>query len=72
MASEALKVIASAWSVAFIALFFLSFRPDRNPDPIVTLILFALAVTGSGWLWYRSRKKAESNPSPSQKGHPDA
>lgn len=63
---EALSVIASAWSVAFMLLFLgmCSLLDDsiETAKPMFTtafFVLMTLAVTGSGWLGYRSRVKQE-------------
>jgi uncharacterized membrane protein len=61
--SELLKLIASAWSVAFIVLFLYSAlstptHPAPTEDTVCAiLILFAGAVTGAAWLYYRHREK---------------
>lgn len=62
---EALKVIASAWAVAFIILFGLwtLTLPTVKPDHriliwfAIWLVLLSGAVTGAGWLYYRSTSK---------------
>lgn len=57
---EAFTVIASAWSTAFIVLFFafaIAAPPGATDDATarayVILFLFVGAVTGAGWLWFR-------------------
>lgn len=61
---EALMVMGSAWSIVLIALFVIfalsqvpapSDHPEARAD-VITL-LFVGAVTGAGWLWYRSQVK---------------
>jgi hypothetical protein len=69
---EALMVIASAWSVAFIVLFLASVTtaPQAGLSPErVHIILFLLvgAVTGSGWLWFRHKLKKQHSPVQSAK-----
>jgi hypothetical protein len=61
---EALMIIASAWSTAFILLFLLFVVTDKASTPEEQIIrahvivtLFIGAVTGSGWLWFRSHSK---------------
>lgn len=62
---EALKTIASAWAVAFIILFaafILSPLPVNDPGKMIVrghldFTFFVGAVTGAGWLWYRSRER---------------
>jgi uncharacterized membrane protein len=64
---EALKVIASAWSVAFIVLFLYSglcipTHPAPTEDTVCAiLILFAGAVTGAAWLYYRHKEKKHAD-----------
>lgn len=53
---EAIKVIISAWSVAFIALAIFGAPYVRDRAEAYALIFFA-AVTGCGWLRYRSDSK---------------
>lgn len=53
---EAVKVIISAWSVAFIIMFVVVMA-GPNPHPESVGITLAGAVTGAGWLWYRSSCK---------------
>jgi hypothetical protein len=61
-------MIASAWCVAFIALFVfvLAEAPPGSVSPGLSFFLFAMAVTGCGWLWYRgdvkNRRKKENVP----------
>ncbi len=53
---EALSIIASAWSVAFIVLF-VFYIPNITATTISGAVFFFLlggAVTGAGWLAYRS------------------
>jgi hypothetical protein len=69
---EALKVIASAWSVAFVVLFLASVTtaPQAGLSPErVHIILFLMvgAVTGSGWLWFRHKLKKQHSPVQSAK-----
>lgn len=66
---EALMIIASAWSVAFIILFVacvlnLSAVAPGDPDTTarLTCILLAGAVTGVGWLWFRHERKKRGQP----------
>lgn len=54
---EALSVIASAWSVAFISIFVVYALVPQQHDPVVWFSLDALAVTGFGWLIYRHNSK---------------
>jgi hypothetical protein len=64
---EALKVIASAWSVAFIIMFVIFQLNDLGKShPILWLFLLTSAVTGSGWLTYRAQSK---EPESASKGH---
>lgn len=58
--SEAAKVIVSSWSVVFIVLFLLDFArigEGQAPDPEYFAVVFIGAVTGAGWLIYRSNTK---------------
>lgn len=58
----AMKVIASAWSGAFIVAFLLwCSSVQSKPDTLLTLFLLAGAITGGGWLSYRSAEKAKEN-----------
>ena len=60
---EALMIIASAWSIALIVLFFASVTtgPQIAPFSIerVHIVFFSFvgAVTGCGWLWFRHELK---------------
>ena len=61
---EALMIIASAWSVAFIVLFFVFAAADKPVAPSmadarihVIFVLFVGAITGVGWLWFRRQLK---------------
>lgn len=61
---EALMVMASAWSTAFIVLFLVFTAADKPVAPDmadarvhVICVLFAGAVTGAGWLWFRRQLK---------------
>lgn len=67
---EALMVIASAWSVAFIVLFVAAVTTapqDGLSSERVHVILLLLigAVTGSGWLWFRHKLKKQHSLIPS-------
>jgi hypothetical protein len=57
---EALSIVASAWSTAFIALFLVYAVAEMPRDPLLAevraraiIVLFVGAVTGAGWLWHR-------------------
>jgi hypothetical protein len=58
---EALKVIASGWAVAFIGVFIAfvgAIRPGFDDAFAVDVFIsFVGAITGMGWLIYRSREK---------------
>lgn len=59
---EALMVIASAWSVAFIVLLIFAVVTSEPSEPStarvhVIFMLLIGAVTGSGWLWFRGELK---------------
>lgn len=61
---ETIKVIASAWSTAFIILFLLLVTADRPADEDtalarqhLTYYLSVGAITGAGWLWARYESK---------------
>lgn len=61
---EALMIVTSAWSTAFIVLFFVFAAVDKPvasdmADARVHVIfgLFVGAVTGVGWLWFRRQLK---------------
>ena len=61
---EALSIVASAWSMAFIALFLVYAVAEMPPDPQLAevrawavIVLFIGAVTGAGWLWHRHAMK---------------
>jgi hypothetical protein len=61
---EMIKIITSAWSVAFIILFFLVAAAPTPTDTSITpirdweiLVLFALAITGAGWLLARRMER---------------
>ena len=65
-----IKVITSAWSVAFILLFFLVAAAPKPSDASILqirdweiLVLFGLAITGAGWLCARKLEKKRSGPS---------
>jgi hypothetical protein len=67
---KAIKIIVSAWSVAFIIMFFVVLASTEPSDPsrkssyiLLIFVLFSLAVTGVGWLWYRSGEKDHDNDS---------
>ena len=67
---ETLSIIVSAWSTAFVALFFIYAIADMPPDPLlaefrarVIIFLFVGAVTGAGWLWHRHAMKKQRNDS---------
>lgn len=67
---QALMVIASAWSTAFIILFFAfailctPISPTRaEVYGDAPFILLAGAVTGVGWLWFRRETKKKSSKS---------
>jgi protein-S-isoprenylcysteine O-methyltransferase Ste14 len=69
---EALKVIASAWSVAFVVLFFASVttapQAGLSSERVhIILFLMVAAVTGSGWLWFRHKLKKQHPPVQSAK-----
>jgi hypothetical protein len=69
---EALMVIASAWSVAFIVLFLASVatapQAGLSPERVhIILLLLVGAVTGSGWLWFRHKLKKQHPPVQSAK-----
>ena len=69
---EALMVIASAWSVAFIVLFLASVttapQSELSPERVhIILFLLVGAVTGSGWLWFRHKLKKQHSPVQSAK-----
>lgn len=69
---EAIKVIISAWSVAFIALAIFGAPYIRDRTGAYAIIFFT-AVTGCGWLWYRSDNKpgsaTESKPEVEEDHH---
>jgi membrane protein DedA with SNARE-associated domain len=61
---EALMVMVSAWSIAFIVLFLVFATVDKPVAPDmadarvhVIFVLFVGAVTGAGWLWFRRQLK---------------
>lgn len=61
---EALSVIASAWSVAFIVMFAAVCAFSVNSNPVdkeayayLFCILLASSITGIGWLIYRHNSK---------------
>ena len=67
---ETLSVILSAWSTAFVTLFFIYAVADMPPDPgladfraRVIIFLFVGAVTGAGWLWHRHAMKRQQKDS---------
>lgn len=69
---EALMVIASAWSVAFIVLFLASVttapQAELSPERVhIILFLLVGAVTSSGWLWFRHKLKKRHSPVQSAK-----
>jgi hypothetical protein len=64
---EALMVIASAWSVAFVVLFVASVatapQGALSPERVhIILLLLIGTVTGSGWLWFRHKLKKQHSP----------
>jgi hypothetical protein len=66
-------IIASAWSVAFIVLFFVFAGVDKSVSPDmsdarvhVIFVLFVGAITGAGWLWFRRQLKRGRQPVGSQ------
>ena len=62
-------VIASAWSIVLIVLFFASVTAEPQIGPYsverVHIVVFSFigAVTGSGWLWFRHEVKKRNRQS---------